>query len=336
MMETLLSPNILPWIMGGGIMTGLLLIWAALADSSAKERRRRIARIRQSAACGNGQDGGQETEEISLRRTARYSDNPVLDRLIRRLLPRPEKLRNRLSAAGLRIGLGAYLLLCLILAVLAAIAIILFAGLPVFPSLLLGITIGSGLPHMIVGMLQKMRREKFITQFPEAIDLMVRGIKSGLPITETVNTVAQEIPAPVGEEFARVADLVRMGRKLDEALWEISRRLNIPEFKFFTVSLAIQSETGGNLAETLANLGDVLRKRRQMKGKIKALAAEPKMSATIIGALPFVMVGILYTVNPGYMSTLFTDPRGQMLVALGLAWMAFGAFIMFKMTRFEI
>ncbi len=335
-MDTLLSPGFLPWIMGIGVLAGLLLIWAALADTGTKERRRRIARIRRNTIRRSGRTDGQEEEAVNLRRTTRYSNNPFLDKLIRRLLPRPEKLRNRLSAAGLRLGLGAYLLLCLMLAILAATAITLFARLPAFPSLLLGISIGSGLPHLIVGMMQKMRREKFITQFPEAIDLMVRGIKSGLPITETVNTVAQEIPAPVGEEFARVADLVRMGRKLDDALWEISRRLDIPEFKFFTVSLAIQSETGGNLAETLANLGDVLRKRRQMKGKIKALAAEPKMSATIIGALPFVMVGILYTVNPGYMSTLFTDPRGQMLVALGLAWMAFGAFIMFKMTRFEI
>ena len=165
---------------------------------------------------------------------------------------------------------------------------------------------------------------------------MVRGLRSGLPITESIRTAGAEIVAPVGTELQNVTDSVRLGAKMEEALWETSRRLDIQEFNFFTIALAIQSETGGNLAETLANLSDVLRRRRQLKLKIKALSSEAKASAYIIGSLPFIMALLIYLINPGYISELWTDPRGMFLVGIGFTSFGIGIGVMYKMVKFEI
>src|SRR3546814_737098 len=232
----------------------------------------------------------------------RLSDNDscivLLDGLIKHLVPRPDLLRRRLAQAGLRTSLGKYVMISL------AVGGVTFGLLLFFKvgSLLVagpfGLFAAIMLPHATLGFLVGRRRNRFIDRFPEAIDLMVRGLRSGLPITESIRAAGQEIVDPVGIELRRITDAVRLGAKLEEALWDCSRRLDIQEFNFFTVALAIQSETGGNLAETLANLSDVLRRRRQLKLKIKALSSEAKASAYIIGSLPFVMAILIYLVNP--------------------------------------
>jgi tight adherence protein B len=199
-----------------------------------------------------------------------------------------------------------------------------------------GALIGLGLPHMVVGFFIKKRGDSFTTKFPDAIDLLVRGLRSGLPVTETLGVVAQELPGPVGVEFKLVTDRIKMGRTMEDALQETADRLNTAEFSFFVITLAIQRETGGNLAETLSNLSDVLRKRAQMKLKIRAMSSESKASAYIVGALPFIVFGMIYMVNPAYLGKFFTDER---LIITGLGggvWMGIGVFIMAKMVSFEI
>ena len=180
------------------------------------------------------------------------------------------------------------------------------------------------------------RLAKFVANFPEAIDLIVRGLKSGLPVTESMKVVGQELPDPVGVEFRRIADNLKFGKTLDEALWTAGRRLDVAEFKFFVISLSIQQETGGNLTETLDNLSDILRKRRQMRLKVKAMSSEARASAMIIGALPFIMFGIIFLLNRDYIMTLFIDPRGVMMVGFVITLMMLGFFVMYKMVRFEI
>src|SRR5678816_2684411 len=165
---------------------------------------------------------------------------------------------------------------------------------------------------------------------------MVRGLRSGLPITETLGIVASEIPGPVGVEFRMVNDKMKIGRTMDAALQETAVRLGTPEFQFFTITLAIQRETGGNLAETLSNLSDVLRKRAQMKLKIRAMSSESKASAYIVGSLPFVVFTLVWMVNPGYMADFFVDQRLIVAGLGGLCWMGIGIFIMAKMVNFEI
>jgi tight adherence protein B len=203
-------------------------------------------------------------------------------------------------------------------------------------GLAVGVVIGAGLPHMVVNYQIGRRLNKFITRFPDALELLTRGLRSGLPISETLGVVASELPGPVAEEFKLVNDRIRLGRTMDDALQETANRLDLAEFSFFCITLAIQRETGGNLAETLANLADVLRKRAQMKLKIKAMSSESKASAYIIGSLPFIVFFLIYSINPAYMGRFFVDER---LIIAGIGafiWLSLGAFIMSRMINFEI
>jgi tight adherence protein B len=251
------------------------------------------------------------------------------------LIPKPALLRKRLEMTGKDISLARYALICLglLFFITAAFAL---RGAPIMLSLLLGMFFGIGGPHFVIGKMIKRRVNKFNSNFPDAIELMVRGLRSGLPITETLGIVASEIPGPVGLEFRIVADKMKIGRTMEAALQETADRLGTPEFQFFVITLAIQRETGGNLAETLSNLADVLRKRAQMKLKIRAMSSESKASAYIVGSLPFVVFTLVYMINPHYMGGFFTDQRLIVAGIGGMIWMAIGAAIMAKMVNFEI
>jgi len=201
---------------------------------------------------------------------------------------------------------------------------------------MVGVVVGVGIPHLVIGIMGGRRRNKFNALFPEGIDLIVRGLKSGLPVSESIRVVGQEISDPVGVEFREVSDQIKFGKSLTDAMWSVAPRIDTPEFRFFIISLSIQQETGGNLAETLENLGQVLRKRKTLKLKIKALSSEAKASAYIIGSLPFLMFGILMMLNYGYASQLYTDPRGIILVGCGFVSYAIGIGTMAKMVRFDV
>ena len=203
-------------------------------------------------------------------------------------------------------------------------------------SLGVGVLLGAGIPHFVVNRKITKRTNEFNAKFPDAIELLVRGLRSGLPVTETLAVVAQELPGAVGTEFKGVVERIKIGRTMEEALQETADRLGIPEFNFFCITLAIQRETGGNLAETLSNLADVLRKRAQMKLKIRAMSSESKASAMIVGSLPFIVFALVYMVNPNYLGGFFSDERLMIAGMGGIIWMSIGAFIMAKMVNFEI
>ncbi len=259
----------------------------------------------------------------------------LLERALLGLVPRPAVLRARLGRTGRPIGIGGYLLanLALLLASGSAAAL---SGQPPALALILAVTAGIGLPHLAVSRMIRRREEAFINQLPEALDLLVRGVKAGLPVTELIGQVGQEMTDPVGTEFARAADAMQLGLSLEEALWASVERIDVPEFKFFVISLSVQRETGGNLTETLENLADLLRRRRQMQLKVRAMSSEARASAYILGSLPFVMLGILLVLNPGYIAPLFGDPRGQIMAIGGLLVMGTGILVMAKMIRFDI
>jgi len=221
------------------------------------------------------------------------------------------------------------------LALVVALLMFLKTGAPAL-SLGIGLVVGAGLPHLVVNFFIGRRGNAFTAKFPDAIDLLVRGLRSGLPVTETLGVVATEVPGPVGEEFKLVTERIKIGKNMEDALQETADRLNTPEFSFFCITLAIQRETGGNLAETLSNLADVLRKRAQMKLKIKAMSSESKASAYIVGSLPFIVFIMIYMINPKYLGGFFTDDRLIVTGLGGLTWMSIGAFIMAKMVSFEI
>ncbi|WP_206241555.1 type II secretion system F family protein [Novosphingobium terrae] len=248
---------------------------------------------------------------------------------------RSEALALRLHRTGRNWTLQQYLYACGGITAVVGLLVLIKSGSLVL-ALAVGLIVGAGIPHMAVGMMISKRLNQFTTKFPDAIELLVRGLRSGLPVTETLNVVSTEIPGPVGQEFKLVTERIKIGRTMEDALQDTADRLNMPEFSFFCITLAIQRETGGNLAETLANLADVLRKRAQMKLKIKAMSSESKASAYIVGALPFMVFVMIWTVNPTYLSGFFSDQRLIVTGLGGLCWMGIGAFIMAKMVSFEI
>lgn len=306
----------------------LLLVYALGGDSLNIEKR--LARVA-------GQKVAHKistSDRINSVRSTKDSAIPLLDRLVK-ALPNPDKLRDRLAATGGSLTLGEYLLTNALSVLLVDLALNFFE-IKKAAILPLSIMFGLGLPHFIIGWMVKRRHKKFIASFPEAIDTMCRGIRSGLPITESIAAVGRELPDPVGIEFLRVSDGVRMGKTLEASMWEVERRISVPEFRFLIIAMAIQKETGGNLGETLGNLSDLIRKRRQLKQKVKAMSSEAKASAMIIGSLPFIMFALLLFVNYSYVSILFTQTKGQYLLAGGLCWMATGWAVMLKMVNFEL
>jgi tight adherence protein B len=248
---------------------------------------------------------------------------------------RSEALAMRLNRTGKSWTVTQYAYASFGLGLAIAVVIFIFSRAPLL-SLGVGLFIGGGLPHLVVNRLINKRTNAFVTKFPDGIELLVRGLRSGLPVTETLQIVSTEVPGPVGYEFKAVIDRIKVGKTMEDALQDTADKLGIAEFNFFTITLAIQRETGGNLAETLSNLADVLRKRAQMKLKIRAMSSESKASAYIVGSLPFLVFFAILYINPDYMLTFFTDDR---LIVAGLGagvWMGLGVFIMAKMVNFEI
>jgi tight adherence protein B len=248
---------------------------------------------------------------------------------------RLEALAIRLDRTGKGWTLSQYGYASLGLTLFVAVLIFIQTG-AILMALGIGVLIGAGIPHMVVGHFNNKRTAEFNGKFPDAIDLLVRGLRSGLPVTETLGVVSQEVPGPVGAEFKRIIERIKIGKTMEDSLQDTADRLAIPEFNFFCITLAIQRETGGNLAETLSNLADVLRKRAQMKLKIKAMSSESKASAYIVGSLPFIVFTLVYWMNPGYLAGFFTDDRLIVAGLGGMIWMAIGVFIMAKMVNFEI
>jgi len=318
------------WLLIIGGFGALGLAFMALSGPSAsKNLKRRIELIKErhgDAIAGNAQ---AQIRRLFAERASRFEGYAST------LIPKPALLRQRLEQTGKNISLGKYAIICV--GVIAIVTIALKArGAPFLLSLLLGVFFGVGGPHFVIGRMIKRRINKFISNFPDAIELMVRGLRSGLPITETLGIVASEIQGPVGIEFRMVADKMKIGRTMEAALQDTADRLGTAEFQFFVITLAIQRETGGNLAETLSNLADVLRKRAQMKLKIRAMSSESKASAYIVGSLPFVVFTLVWMINPHYMAGFFADPRLEVAGIGGIVWMGIGAAIMAKMVNFEI
>jgi tight adherence protein B len=251
------------------------------------------------------------------------------------LIPNPALLRQRISRTGKDWTLAQYMTASAVLAGVVFV-LLLLRGAPLLLALSAGLFAGIAIPHFTISRLISRRINKFTARFPDAIELMVRGLRSGLPISETMGIVAAEVPGAISEEFQSVSDKMKIGRTMEVALQETADRLLTPEFQFFVITLAIQRETGGNLAETLSNLADVLRKRAQMKLKIRAMSSESKASAYIIGSLPFIVFALIYSLNPHYMGDFFTDQRLIIAGVGGLVWMGIGAGIMAKMISFEI
>ena len=317
--------DLLPLLIGAAV--GLLCLVVGMLIAGALRRRR--VKLQPATA-------GDVPEILNLRRDDTDSSIPTFDKAVKRWLPRRRMLRERLARTGRDITIGQFLLFCLFAVVMLAVLAIKIVKLPLLLAVILAFIGGVGVPYMIVGIMGNRRLDKFNQQFPDAIDIMVRGLRAGMPMHDSIVVVSKEIAAPVGTEFRTIEQTVTLGQPLDQALADAAKRITTAEFQFFVVSLALQRETGGNLSETLANLSDILRKRRQMRLKIKAMSSEARASAWVIGLLPFIMFFILMGVNAPYVMKLFVDSRGIIMVAVGLVSIGLGITVMQKMIRFEI
>ncbi len=330
-------PALSPVLLALAVLSGTLLLAAAVflgGGESRKRVRRRVETVRNRAAANRSLSAGPP-RPAGLRRRDRVSRFGSLAAHVLRLVPRPELLRAELARAGMVLALPDFVLLCAGFGAAVLLAMLL-AGLPLAASLPLALAAATGGPYLLVRMRRERRAGRFLALMPEAIDLIVRALKSGLPISEAITIIGNEVQDPVGEVFREVSSNVRIGMTIEEALWAAVRKLDIPEFRFFVVTIAIQQETGGNLGAILQNLSTMIRRRQQMKLKIKAMSSEARASAMIIGSLPFIMAFVIYLMNPDYMLVLAVDPRGQMLAGMGLASMALGVAVIAKMVRFEI
>lgn len=319
--------NNLVLILGVVVTLGLLAYaFAGPATGKAANRRLSAVKIRHSDSV-DAKLEQQMRKAVAARKPISFTEGSKMSV--------PDRLRLRLQQTGKKWALNQYLY------VSGGIFAVVFAALliksaPVMLALGVAMFLSLAIPHFAVGYLIRKRINDFTSKFPEAIELLVRGLKSGLPVGETLGVVAREIPGPVGEEFKIVTEKIKIGKTMEDALQDTAERLGTPEFQFFVITLAIQRETGGNLAETLSNLADVLRKRAQMKLKIRAMSSESKASAYIVGSLPFVVFALVWSVNPNYLDGFFTETRLMIAGGIGLIWMGIGVAIMAKMVSFEI
>jgi tight adherence protein B len=244
-------------------------------------------------------------------------------------------LKTKLQQAGINlsstqfyaisIGVGALLFLLLFV-----------VGVPIYFAAGILIITGLALPRLVVNFIWKRRLNKFIDEFPNALEVIVRSIKSGLPLNDAMRLIASDGQEPVKGEFRKIIEAQQLGMGIPEACARMYNSVPLREVSFFAIVIAIQSQAGGNLSEALSNLSRVLRDRKKMKAKIAALSMEAKASAAIIGALPFIVGFMVYLTSPNYIMILFTDPRGHLILGCSAVWMSIGLIVMKNMTSFEI
>ena len=326
MMDILANPAL--WI--GLAMLMAVLVIGNRGGAGNKKKASRLARVTRK---GTALKGGAAV--LSLKRIAPGSDTNFGQMLSS--MRSISKLRARLEVAGMaQTTPQKFLRIVGLITFGVAVLMFFFTNKPFYVCILIGIMFGLGLPHMAVSRKIKKRQQMFLRLFPDAIDLMVRGLRAGLPVAESFIVVSKELPTPMGDTFGNISHQTQLGVPMEKALQESATKLGLTEFNFFVTTIILQRETGGNLSEILNNLSDMLRQRHMMKLKIGALSSEARASAYIIGALPFLVFAILEAVSPEYLAPLFNDIRGNhALIGAGLCLFT-GGFIMKRMTQLEI
>ena len=261
-------------------------------------------------------------------------ESTLKDLEARRAQEKSAPLSVRLSQAGLDWTTQKF---WIVSAVVAGVffAAALFAGGGLIGAAGLAFAGGFGLPRWALGFLKKRREAKFLAALPDAVDVIVRGIKAGLPLFESIKVVAADAPEPLRSEFLTIIETQAIGMPLGEACARLYERMPLPEANFFGIVVSIQQKSGGNLSEALGNLSKVLRDRKKMKEKIQAMSMEAKASAGIIGSLPPIVMFLVYLTTPQYISVLWTHPTGQLMLVGCVVWMSIGILVMKKMINFD-
>lgn len=320
----------------GTCCVGALLVavlYPRMAAASAFDRRLALISVSAGPASRKGDVPEESRRKRSVEETLREAEEKLGARAKRSSKP---SLSVRLRQAELSWSKRTYYLVCVVAGLAALLLILSATGLGTVPAAGFGLSMGLLLPHLYVSFRRNRRFKRFAREFPNAVDVIVRGIKAGLPLVDCLKIIATEAQDPVKGEFKILVEDQTLGMPLDEAVQRLPERIPLSEASFFAIVIAIQSRTGGSLSEALGNLSKVLRERKKMQAKIKAMSAEAKASGGIIGALPVIVAGLVYLTSPNYIALLFTTLTGNVvLVASGL-WMLIGILVMRKMINFEI
>jgi tight adherence protein B len=318
------------------VVVGLGLFVITLVLRARARHRKRLNRVGRKRL--SGVIDIEEARMQLLRRKEEANALVAVTGALARVLPILDtaRLTANIRRANLSLSVTSFMLIALALGTVIAGGLALVLGLSfpvaVVPGLLAGMVLTDGVVRLRGGMMS----ERFMKQLPAVLDTIIRGVRAGLPVQECIYNVGQESEDPVGGHFRAIAERVQLGEPLDVALWRVAKVVDRPEMDFFAIAISIQMETGGSLSEALGNLSKLLRDREKMKLKIKAISSEARASAMIIGALPFAMLALLSFMSPDYVAPLFTDTRGNYMLLAGLTSISIGAFVMWRMTKFEI
>ncbi|MBR1224673.1 MULTISPECIES: type II secretion system F family protein [unclassified Bradyrhizobium] len=294
-------------------------------EKKAESRRASIARSEPAAARQADKSQRSRREQV---------EGSLKDLESRRLKEKSIPLSTRITQAGLSWSTQKFWIISGALAAVAGFAAFSVGG-GVLGALGMAFGAGFGLPRWLLGYLKKKREKAFLKALPDAVDVIVRGIKAGLPLFESIKVVAADSPEPLRSEFLAIIETQTIGMPLGEACARLYERMPVPEANFFGIVIAIQQKSGGNLSEALGNLSKVLRDRKKMAEKIQAMSMEAKASAAIIGSLPPVVMVLVWITTPEYISLLWTDRLGQFMLVCCVGWMTIGVLVMKKMINFD-
>ena len=330
--QLLAPPAIYVLALGFGVALFLLMLVPVLAMRSGPRAQLRARALEIARGAGKeGRLGGAALKG----KGGRLTQGRVKELADEGAQKKRQVIRTMIEQAGFSWTVSKFYVVSVICAVLSLLAY-LAAEMPLWGALFAPVAGGLLLPRFFLKSAAKRRQKKFTSQLADAIDIITRGIRSGLPVGECLNIIARESPEPIGGEFKLVVEGQRLGLTLKEIMDKAVARMPTADMRFFAVVLVLQQKTGGNLAEALSNLSSILRARKKMADKVRAMSSEAKMTASIIGSLPFILGTIIYLMNPDYMAVLFTDPTGRLMTFGGLFWMSIGVFIMKQMVSFKV
>lgn len=280
-----------------------------------------------------------ETARIVADRNSQRSRRTQVEQTLKEIEDRAKQKRklsiaNRIQQAGLTWSRTTFIIISASLGMMLFLVVLIVSG-SLLASVAFGFAAGFGIPRWLLNHLRKRREKKFLEALPDAIDVIVRGIKAGLPLFDSIKVVAADAAEPVRSEFAAIVETQAIGMPLGEACERLYDRMPLPEANFFGIVIAIQQKAGGNLSEALGNLSKVLRERKKMKAKIKALSTEAKAGAVVIGSMPVVVLVLVYLSTPKYIEVLWLDPTGRIMLAGSVILMTMGILVMKKMINFD-
>ena len=316
----------------GGV--GYALMYNRIESENKSKKRMNLIKTTTRTSAAVGKRIQQRTDATTRRKNVEDTLKSVEKQKKQDKSAKNPPLDIRISQAGLKLSVKKFYTFSVIFGAVAAV-LILLTGITPIAAIAAFVVLGGWFPQFVINYLRKRRINKFLLEFPNAVDIIVRGVKSGLPLNDCLRIISREAQEPVRSEFVKVVESQKLGLSIPESVQRLADNVPLSETSFFSIVITIQSGAGGNLAEALGNLSKVLRARKSMKAKIIAMSMEAKASGVIIGALPIIVAGLIYITSPDYLTPLFSEQTGQITLMFSAFWMGLGIFIMKKMINFD-